>query len=65
VAGPEIDRYMADALEGAFKGIRGLTYKADRNFTLGIPTPDPLVEPDDMLIVEPPMSPERADQGPC
>lgn len=43
----------------AFKGIKGVSLKPDRNFSLDIPTPEPLVEPDDMLIVEPPCHPNE------
>jgi hypothetical protein len=53
-AGPEFERLVHDAAEEAFKGLKGFSFKPNRNFTLGIPTPDPLIEPDDMVIVEPP-----------
>ncbi len=59
VAGPEFDRLVQDAVNGAFKGLKGLSFKPNRNFTLGIPNPDPLVEPDDMVIVEPPCHPDE------
>jgi hypothetical protein len=35
-------------------GKKGITFKANPEFSLDIPTPEPLVEPDDMVIVEPP-----------
>ena len=38
----------------AFKGISGMDFKPDRNLSLDTPTPEPLTEPDDMVIVEPP-----------
>lgn len=59
VAGPEIDRLVQDALKDAFKGIKGVSYKADPNFTLELEAPDPLVEPDDMTIVEAPCHPNE------
>jgi len=65
VAGPEIDRLVEDAVDDAFKGIKGLTYKPDRSFTLGIPTPEPLSEPDDMVIVEPPCHPNEPIKVPA
>lgn len=58
-AGPDIDQFVQDTLNDAFKGIKGVSYKADPNFTLGLETPDPLVEPDDMTIVEPPCHPNE------
>lgn len=53
------------AVDDAFKGIKGLTYKPDRNFTLAIPTPEPLSEPDDMVIVEPPCHPNEPIKVPA
>lgn len=53
-AAPELDQHVQDLMKDAFKGIKGLTYKANRDFTLGIPTPEPLSEPNDMVIAEPP-----------
>lgn len=58
-AGPEIDRFVADALSDAFRGVRGLTYTPDPNFSLDLPSPEPLVEPNDMIIVEPPCHPNE------
>lgn len=51
-AAPELDRIVQDGLKDAFKGVKGMSYKSNPNFTLGIETPDPLTEPDDMAIVE-------------
>lgn len=53
-AGPALDQAVQDMLASAFKGRKGLKYQPDPSFTLGIPTPEPLAEPDDMVIVEPP-----------
>lgn len=58
-AGPELDRVVQDAMNDAFKGIKGISYKPNRDFTLGIESPDPLVEQDDMVIVEPPCHPNE------
>jgi ribosomal protein S27E len=49
-----IDEAMNDAIADAFKGIKGLKFKQNSSFSLDIETPDPLIEPDDMVIVEPP-----------
>lgn len=52
-AGPDLDTFVQDAMNDAFKGIKGMSYRPSRDFTLGIESPDPLVEQDDMIIVEP------------
>lgn len=53
-AGPALDERVQDLVADAFKGVKGLNFKPDLNFSLEIPTPEPLTEPDDMVIVEPP-----------
>lgn len=58
-AGPEMDRLVQDAMKDAFKGLKGVSYKPDPGFTLGIETPDQPFEPDDMVIVEPPCHPNE------
>lgn len=58
-AGPGIDRLVQDAMTDTFKGIKGTSYKPNRDFTMGIESPDPLVELDDMVIVEPPCHPNE------
>src|SRR4051794_22352513 len=58
LAGPAMDQLVQDALADAFKG-KGVSLTADSNFTFGVPPPDPLVEPDDMVIVEPPCHPNE------
>lgn len=58
-AGPDIDRLVQDEVNRAFKGVKGLSFKPNRNFTFGIDAPDPLIEPDDMVIVEPPCHPNE------
>lgn len=56
-AGPEIERLVQDSVAGMLKGIKRLTFKRNSSFSLGIETPEPLTEPDDMVIVEPPCHP--------
>ena len=58
-AGPHLDQFVADALSQALKGIKGVQYKANQNFTLDLPDAEPLHEPDDMVIVEPPCHPNE------
>ncbi|WP_219816266.1 hypothetical protein [Arthrobacter sp. 08Y14] len=49
-----IDEAMNAAIADAFKGVKGMKFKQNSSFSLDIEAPDPLIEPDDMLIVEPP-----------
>lgn len=58
-AGGEIDQLMKDAVTDAFKGIKGIKLQSNSSFSLDIETPDPLTEPDDMVIVEPPCHPSE------
>lgn len=58
-AGGAIDQLVKDTMADVFKGIKGLTYKANSSFTLGIEAPEPLSEPDDMVIVEAPCHPNE------
>lgn len=55
-AGPSLDEHVQGLVEEAFKG---LDFKPNRNFSLEIPTPEPLTEADDMIIVEPPCHPNE------
>jgi hypothetical protein len=57
--GPAIDQQISDAVASTFKGLKGLEFKPNRNFSLDIPTPEPLHEPDDMIIAEPPCHPNE------
>lgn len=59
VAAPEIEQLTQDAIGRAFQGVKGMTFKPDPSFTLGIDTPDPLHEPDDMVAVMPPCHPHE------
>lgn len=62
-----MQRLVADA----FKGVKGMEFKPDQNFSLDTLTPEPLTEPEDMVIVEPPCHPNEPvkvpdmDDGPC
>jgi hypothetical protein len=58
-AGPALDEHVQGLIADVFKGIKGMDFKPDRNFSLDIPTPEPLIEPDDMVIVEPPCHPNE------
>lgn len=58
-SGPELDRLAQDSVEKALKGMKGFTFKRNSSFTLGIETPDPLTEANDMVIVEPPCHPNE------
>ncbi|MFT9112382.1 MAG: hypothetical protein ABF453_10225 [Bifidobacterium psychraerophilum] len=53
-AGGAIDQAIKDSMADMFKGMKGFTYKPNPSFSLDIETPDPLTEPDDMVMVEPP-----------
>lgn len=54
-AGPQIDRMVQESIADAFKGVKGIEFKPNRNFSLGLDDAvEPLHEPDDMVIVEPP-----------
>lgn len=53
-AGDTIDQVIKDSMADMFKGMKGFTYKPNPSFNLDIETPDPLTEPDDMVMVEPP-----------
>lgn len=57
--GGAIDQAMNDALADAFKGIKGMKFEQNAPFSLDIETPEPLIEPDDMVIVEPPCHPNE------
>lgn len=50
---------MQDALADAFKGIKGMKFEPNSSFSLDIETPDSLIEPDVMVIVEPPCHPNE------
>lgn len=58
-AGGVLDQAVQDALEDAFKDIKGMKFEPNSSFSLDIETPDPLIEPDDMVIVEPPCHPHE------
>ncbi|WP_457135491.1 hypothetical protein [Mycobacteroides abscessus] len=64
-----IEFYKMDVVNDEMKRMFGKNYKPGRS---NAPVPTPLVEPDDMIIIEPPCHPwepvkvpeERADSGP-
>ena len=56
---PAIDQYVQDSVDKMFKGVKGIKFKPNRSFSLGIETPDALAEPDDMMIAEPPCHPNE------
>ena len=58
-SGPAIDQYIQDSVAQALKGVKGMSFKPNRSFSLGIETPEALAEPDDMLIAEPPCHPNE------
>lgn len=57
--GPAIDETLKDALDGAFSGIKGMEFEMNEDFSFDIPDPEPLSEPDDMVIVVPPCHPKE------
>lgn len=59
IAGPQIDQFVQDSMTEAFRGLKNIEFKPDRNFSLDSPTSEPLHEPDDMVIVEPPCHPSE------
>jgi ribosomal protein S27E len=59
LAGPEMEQAVADAISDVFKGMKGITFKPNSSFSLDIEPTDPLHEPDDMVIVEPPCHPNE------
>lgn len=58
-AGPAVDEHVQRRVADAFKGVKGMEFKPAGGFSLNIPTPEPLIEPDDMVIVEPPCHPSE------
>ncbi|NYE95893.1 hypothetical protein FHU41_002143 [Psychromicrobium silvestre] len=58
-AGGALDQAVRDAFTDAFKGIGGMKFEPNSSLSLNIETPDPLIEPDDMVIVEPPCHPNE------
>lgn len=57
--GPEIDRAVQESVADMFKGLKGFEFKPNSSFSLDIATPEPLIEPDDMVTVEPPCHPNE------
>jgi hypothetical protein len=59
LASQEFGVVLREAMDAAFKGIKGVSFKGSRSFSTGNAEPNPLVEPDDMTIVEPPCHPRE------
>ena len=59
VAAPQVERMLANTMRDALESLKGIEFKANPDFSLEMPPPDPLVEPDDMVIVEPPCHPSE------
>lgn len=62
IAGPAMDQVVNDMLDDAFKPLRNSKFikvKRTGRVSFDTPTPDPLVEPDDMVIVESPCHPNE------
>jgi len=59
-AEPAIEQALQDAMTEAFSGKSGLTFTANRSVSpAAAADPEPLMELDDMLIVEPPCHPNE------
>jgi hypothetical protein len=62
IAAPEIDQAVNDMLDDAFKPLRNrksISVKRTGRFSFDTPTPDPLIESNDMAIVESPCHPNE------
>lgn len=53
----EIGEGIQRAFEDAIRGSKFVVFKSDSSFSLDADGPEPLEEPDDMVIVEPPCHP--------
>lgn len=58
-AAPDIESFVNDAVSDALKGLTNVTVSRRGGLDLEGETPDPIIEPDDMTIVEPPCHPEE------
>lgn len=63
-AQPDIDQYIRDSLTDAFKGATGMGFVLHQNWSAESGAPDPLIEPNDMVIVEPPCHPNEPLKAP-
>jgi ribosomal protein S27E len=62
IAMPAMDQMVNDLLDDALKPLRNSKFiKVERTgqYSSDLATPDPLIEPDDMVIVEPPCHPHE------
>lgn len=58
-ASPEIEQAINDTLRAAFQGIQGMKVESGSCFALDHDVSKSLVEPDDMIAVEPPCHPNE------
>ncbi|HAN72704.1 MAG TPA: hypothetical protein DCQ36_14090 [Actinobacteria bacterium] len=58
-AAPQIERMIQEAVGDAFGRIDAIEFKTARSLEIDSDTVDALVEPDDMLIAEPPCHPSE------
>lgn len=54
---PQMEQHVQDSIRDMVRGSKFFEFKPNPDFSLGMPSPEPLVEPDDMVIVEPPCHP--------
>jgi hypothetical protein len=64
-AGPTLDRCLQDSVADTFKGMKGMSFKPNRDFSLNLPVPEPLTEPNDMTAVVPPCHPNEPVKVPA
>ncbi|WP_053386381.1 hypothetical protein [Leucobacter japonicus] len=58
-AGGAIDQVVQDAMANLFKGMKGFAYRPNPSFSVDIEVHNPLIEPDDMVMIEPPCHPNE------
>ncbi|MEO6998737.1 MAG: hypothetical protein ABI112_11690 [Terracoccus sp.] len=58
-AGPTLDQCVQDAIADVLKGGGALRFEPNPNFSLELPDPEPLTEPNDMTAVIPPCHPRE------
>lgn len=62
IAAPAMDQLVNDMLDNAFAPLRNSKFiqvKRTGRFSFDTPTPEPMIEPDDMVIVESPCHPNE------
>jgi hypothetical protein len=59
-SGPTLDQHLQESIGEAFKAMKGTVgFKPDPNFSLDLPAPEPLTEPNDMVAVIAPCHPNE------